>query len=73
MQVVNVDMNQDKTCPGSWHAITSPRKLCLGGITAGCDPAHFTTHKAAFDHIYRQTKSYQKGASDSFTFMQSIN
>ena len=34
--------------------------LCVGGITAGCDPAHFTIHKAAFDHTYGQTKSYQK-------------
>jgi len=30
MQVIDVDMNRDYSCPGKWHKITSPRKLCLG-------------------------------------------
>ena len=35
MQVADVDMNQDDTCPGTWHKITSPRRLYLGYIAAG--------------------------------------
>ena len=38
MEVADVDMNQDDTCLGAWHKITSPRKLCLGYI-AGCTSA----------------------------------
>ena len=30
MQVVDVDMNRDDKCPGTWHKITTPRRLCLG-------------------------------------------
>jgi len=52
---------------------TSPRGLCVGGITVGCHSAHSTTHKVAFDHICGQTKSYLKGTSDTLNFMQFIN
>ena len=44
MQVVDVDMNQDTTCPGTWRTIESPRRLCVGSETAGCDSAYFTTN-----------------------------
>ena len=30
MEVVNVDMNRDESCPGTWNKITTPRRLCLG-------------------------------------------
>ena len=30
MQVVDVDMNRDDSCPGTWQKITSPKMLCLG-------------------------------------------
>ena len=73
MQVVDVDMNHDKACPGTWRTITSPRRLCVGGLAAGCDSAHFSTNGVEFDHICGQTKSYQKGAPDAFRSIQSIN
>ena len=28
MQVVNVNVAQDNSCPGTWQMITSPRKMC---------------------------------------------
>ena len=60
MQVVDVNMAQDNSCPGTWQMITSPRKLCVGGVNAGCDSAHFNTRGVSFQHICGQTKSYQK-------------
>ena len=46
----------------------------MGGVNAGCDSAHFSTHRVGFDHICGQTKSYQKGNSDAFVAsVQSIN
>ena len=43
MQVVDVNVAQDNSCPGTWRMITSPTKLCVGGVNAGCDSAHFNT------------------------------
>ena len=31
MEVADVDMNRDDTCPGSWQYIINPRKLCKCG------------------------------------------
>jgi len=61
MQVVDVDMNKDSTCPKSWQTITNLRTLCVGGTAAGCTSAHFSTHGVTFEHICGTTKSYQKG------------
>ena len=66
MQVVDVNMAQDNSCPGTWRMITSPRKLCVGGVNAGCDSAHFNTRGVSFQHICGQTKAYQKGYPDAF-------
>ena len=66
MQVVDVNMAHDRSCPGAWRMITSPGKLCVGGVNAGCDSAHFHTRGVCFQHICGQTKSYQKGTPDAF-------
>ena len=66
VQVVDVNMTQDHSCPGAWRMITSPRKLCVGGVNAGCDSAVFYTRGVKFQHICGQTKSYQKGTPDAF-------
>ena len=66
MQVVDVNMAQDNSCPGTWRMISSPRKFCVGGVNAGCDSAHFNTRGISFQHICGQTKSYQKGSPDAF-------
>ena len=44
-----------------------PKILCVGGVNAGCDSAHFNTRGVTFQHICGQTKSYQKGWPDAFT------
>ena len=67
MQVVDVDMNRDDSCPGTWHKITTPRRLCLGYV-AGCASAHFYVKGVSFDHICGQAKGYQKGGIDAFFF-----
>ena len=74
MQVVDVDMNKDSTCPAAWQTITTPRRLCIGSTTAGCASAHFSTYRVTFEHICGQTKSYQKGIPDAFAAnVQSID
>ena len=66
MQVVDVDMNRDDSCPGTWHKITTPRRLCLGNV-AGCASAHFYVKGVDYQHICGQVKAYQKGSPDAFT------
>ena len=66
MQVVDVNMAHDRSCPGAWRKITSPRKFCVGGVNVGCDSAHFHTRGVRFQHICGQTQSYQKGTPDAF-------
>ena len=66
MQVVDVDMNKDTTCPVGWQTISVPRRLCIGSTARGCASAHFTTYGLTFEHICGHTKSYQKGVPDGF-------
>jgi len=74
MQVVDVDMNRDDTCPGTWHKVENPRRLCLGLTTAGCGSAHFHVKGVDYQHICGQAKAYQKGSTDAFeTKIQSID
>ena len=65
MQVADVDMSRDDSCPGTWHKITTPRRLCLGDI-AGCAPANFDVKGVSYEHICGQAKAYQKGQTDAF-------
>ena len=67
MQVVDVDMNRDNSCPGIWQKVTIPRRLCLGSVAAGCAPAHFYVKGVSYGHICGQAKGYQKGTPDAFT------
>ena len=67
MQLIDVDMNQDEKCPGTWHTITSPKRLCLGLVaSAGCASTHFYMKGVSFEHICGQAKGYQKGTPDAF-------
>ena len=66
MQVVDVDMSRDDTCPGTWHKITSPRRLCLG-YGPGCNPAQFDVKGVSYEHICGQAKAYQKGNTNAFS------
>ena len=74
MQVVDVDMNRDDSCPGTWRKITNPKKLCLGLSTSGCATANFHVKGVSYDNICGQAKAYQKGSTDAFeTKIQSID
>ena len=74
MQVVDVDMNRDDSCPGTWQKITNPRKLCLGLSSAGCASANFHVKGISYENICGQAKAYQKGSPDAFeTKIQSID
>ena len=66
MQVVDVDMNRDDSCPGTWQKITNPKKLCLGLYSAGCASANFDVKGVSYDNICGQAKAYQKGTTDAF-------
>ena len=65
MQVIDLDMNRDDSCPGTWHKITTPRRLCLGYV-AGCTSAHFNVKGVSYEHICGQAKAYQKGNPNAF-------
>ena len=66
MQVVDVDMNRDDGCPGTWQKITNPKRLCMGLSSAGCASANFDVKGVSYDNICGQAKAYQKGPPDAF-------
>jgi len=67
MQVVDINMNRDKNCPGTWRKITTPRRLCLGSSAAGCASAYFYVKGVSYEHICGQAEGYQKGTPDAYT------
>ena len=73
MQVVDVDMNRDDNCPGTWGITAIPRNLCLGISTAGCATALFSVKGVSYSNICGQLKGYQKGATEAFNSGQSID
>ena len=74
MQVVDVDVNRDESCPGTWNKITTPRRLCLGSVAAECASAHFYVKGVTYEHICGQAKGYQKGNPNAFgSKLQSID
>jgi len=73
MQVVDIDMNRDENCPGTWNKTTTPRRLCLGYV-AGCVSAHFYVKGVSYEHICGQAKGYQKGHTNAYqSRLQSID
>jgi len=60
MQVVDINMNRDENCPGTWHKVTTPRRLHLGSLAAGCASSHFYVKGVSYEHICGQAKGYQK-------------
>ena len=66
MQIIDVDMNRDNSCPGTWHRITTPGRLCLGPAAAGCLSEYFYMKGVSFEHICGQAKAYQKGNPNGF-------
>ena len=66
MQVVDVDMNRDDSCQGTWRMTTTPRRLCLGSVAAGCASAHFSVKGVSYEHICGQAKGYQEGSPDAY-------
>ena len=66
MQVVDVDMNRDESCPGTWQNITTPRRLCQGNDVIGCSSAHFYMNEIPYEHICGQVVGYQKGTPSAF-------
>jgi len=74
MQVVDVDMNRNDSCPGTWRKITNPKKLCMGLSSAGCATANFDVKGVSYDNICGQAKAYHKGSPDAFARkLQSID
>ena len=67
MQVVDVDMNRDNSCPGTWRMITNPKRLCLGG----CTSANFHIKGVSYENICGQAKAFQKGSPDAFNIQLS--
>jgi len=65
MQVVDVDMNRDESCPGTWQNIFTPKRLCQGN-GVGCSSALFYMNEITYEHICGQAKGYQKGSTDAF-------
>ncbi|XP_065890626.1 uncharacterized protein [Dysidea avara] len=73
MRAVDVDMNRDDSCPGTWHKVTTPRRLCLGN-DSGCSSSHYHVKGIDYQHICGQAKGYQKGSTDAYqSKMQSID
>ena len=65
MQVADVDMNRDECCPGTWHLVTYPRRLCVGYVPR-CAFAHFYMKGVSYEHICGLAKGYQEGKMNAF-------
>ena len=70
MQVANLEMTRDETCPGEWELITAPRRLCQAN-EVGCHSANFSAVNVTYEHICGQVKAYQKGSTDAFNVRRS--
>ena len=72
MQVVNINITEEESCPGAWQYITTPRSLCQGS-DVGCSLAHFYTNEIPYEHICGQVVGYQKGSTDAFVASQIVS
>ena len=59
MQVVDVDMNRDESCPGTWFTISIPKALCLGH-TVGCASAHFDVKESVMSTFVDKLRDIKK-------------
>ena len=66
MQVVDVDMNRDDDCPGTWYKFSDSRKSLCYGYAAGCSSAYFSVKGYSYEVICGQAKAYQKGTTEAF-------
>ena len=66
MQVVDVDMNRDDHCPGTWLQNSNSKKSLCYGYGAGCSSAYFYAKGYSYENICGQAKAYQKGSTDAF-------
>ena len=47
---------------GAWRMISSPRKLCTGGVNLECDSAHFHTRGVKFQQsVVKQNPTKKDG------------
>ena len=59
MQVVDVDMNRDERCPGTWHLVNYPRRLCLGYVLR-CASTHFDVKGVSMSISVAKPKAIRK-------------
>ena len=65
-RVANVDVPNDKSCPGDLTFISSPIQTCGGPSTAGCASANFSTHGISYSQVCGRLRGYQVGTPDAF-------
>ena len=65
-RVANVDVPNDKSCPGDLTFISSPIQTCRGLITGGCASANFSTHGISYSQVCGRVRGYQVGTTDAF-------
>ena len=65
-RVANVDVPNDKSCPGNLTFISSPIHTCGGPPTAGCASANFSTHGISYSQVCSRLRGYQVGMPDAF-------
>ena len=65
-RVANVDVPNDKSCPGDLTFISSPTQTCGGPPTAGCASANFSTHGISYSQVCGRLRGYQIGITGGF-------
>ena len=65
-RVANVDVPNDKSCPGDLTFISSPIQTCGGPPTAGCASANFSTHGISYSQVCGRLRGYQVGTPNAF-------
>ena len=69
---VDRDMDRDDNCPAQQCKITSPRKLCLKHAV-DVFLYSFLCKGVSYEHICGKGKTYQKGHTDAFHTIISID
>ena len=65
-KIAEVDVENDKSCPGNLTFIESPKPSCGGPTTAGCASANFSSNGLRYSQVCGRVRGYQVGKTNGF-------
>ena len=65
-KIAEVDVENDKSCPGDLTFIESPIPSCGGPTTTGCASANFSSNGLQYSQVCGRVRGYQVGSTNGF-------